>query len=322
MISTEEMVLEVKPEDSQSSFKLGIVVALFENGTAQIMFDGETAASEKQYAYLDSYAPTMEDRVLLGVLGGTYVILGKVNYNVGPSSEVEIDRYLFDLKQVIMQKGLSVTLGLTTDTLTANGTTELKGGATITGALNAETATLTGNLSAIDVTASGKLAVTGTSTLSGTTTINGVTTINNSLSVRGVSTGSGYPSDLAGGIVVGNNATFSTGGSFTCNKSASFTDTTLLLGGTFGLNATTLSKAVSLTNTLAVAEKATFSKEVQINGPLNHDGTTVGFFGVTPVTRRSGTLYSKLSTSATLTDVINKVNAYIQVLNDIGIVSA
>lgn len=79
--------------------------------------------------------------------------------------------------------------------------------------------------------------------------------------------------------------------------------------------------ATVINNTLAVAEKATFSKEIQINGALNHDGTAVGFFGATPTTQRSGTLYQKLSAGASLTDVINKVNAYIQVLDDLGFVN-
>ena len=32
------------------------------------------------------------------------------------------------------------------------------------------------------------------------------------------------------------------------------------------------------------SDDATFNDDVEINGALNHDGTTVGFFGVTPVT--------------------------------------
>lgn len=31
--------------------------------------------------------------------------------------------------------------------------------------------------------------------------------------------------------------------------------------------------------------KVTFSSEVEIDGALNHDGTTAGFYGVTPTTR-------------------------------------
>lgn len=107
MITAEELVISMQKEE-KNYFKLATVMELFENQTAKIKFDGEDTPSEKQYAYLDSYVPKEDDRVLLGVLGGTYVILGKVNYNVPPSKEEEIDRYLFDLKQVIMEKGLNI----------------------------------------------------------------------------------------------------------------------------------------------------------------------------------------------------------------------
>ncbi len=143
MITAEELVLEISDNEEQKNFKLATVVELFDNDTAKIQFDGEDTPSEKQYAYLDSYVPSIEDRVLLGVLGGTYVILGKVNYNVSPSTEEEIDRYLFDLKQVIIQKGLNVT-----------GPTTLNSGATIVGNVG-----VNGNVSATGLSATG--AVTG-----------------------------------------------------------------------------------------------------------------------------------------------------------------
>lgn len=84
MITAEELVLELSNKEESENFKLATVVSLFGNNTAKIQFDGEDTPSEKQYAYLESYKPTTEDRVLLGALSGTYVILGKVNYNVSP----------------------------------------------------------------------------------------------------------------------------------------------------------------------------------------------------------------------------------------------
>lgn len=84
MITAEELVFEMDSSKDNKSFKLATVAALFENGTAKIQFDGEETASEKQYAYLESYRPEIGNRVLLGVLGGTYIILGKINYNVSP----------------------------------------------------------------------------------------------------------------------------------------------------------------------------------------------------------------------------------------------
>ena len=62
----------------QGTFKLATVVALFETGAAKIRFDGEEEASEKQYSYLSSYQPTINDRIIVAVISGTYVILGKI----------------------------------------------------------------------------------------------------------------------------------------------------------------------------------------------------------------------------------------------------
>ncbi len=38
-------------------------------------------------------------------------------------------------------------------------------------------------------------------------------------------------------------------------------------------------------STLDVGGKLTASAEVQIGGALNHDGTTIGFYGTAPVTK-------------------------------------
>ena len=145
MITAEELVQETEPQEVESDFKLGTVSDLFENGTAKIQFDGEETPSEKQYAYLSSYTPAKDDRVLLGATGGTYIILGKVNYNVGPDVEEEIDRYLFDVKQVIMRKGLSITGG-----------TDIDGNLSVTGSTNVNGALTAGGVSSTgDITTSG-----------------------------------------------------------------------------------------------------------------------------------------------------------------------
>ena len=44
----------------------------------KIKFDGENTASEQLYTRVDSYTPTINDRVILGEAAGTYVIMGKV----------------------------------------------------------------------------------------------------------------------------------------------------------------------------------------------------------------------------------------------------
>jgi hypothetical protein len=166
MITAEELVQETEPQEAESDFKLGTVADLFENGTAKIQFDGEETPSEKQYAYLSSYTPAKDDRVLLGAMGGTYIILGKVNYDVSPDVEEEIDRYLFDLKQVIMKKGLSITGN--TDVV---GNLNVTGGADVSGTMSAGSVSSSG-----DITANGTVdsdsVVTGSATI-GQTTING-----------------------------------------------------------------------------------------------------------------------------------------------------
>jgi hypothetical protein len=143
MITAEELVQETEPQEVESDFKLGTVADLFENGTAKILFDGEETPSEKQYAYLSSYTPAKDDRVLLGAMGGTYIILGKVNYDVSPDAEEEIDRYLFDLKQVIMKKGLSIT-----GNADVVGNLNVTGDADVSGTMSAESVSSRGGITA------------------------------------------------------------------------------------------------------------------------------------------------------------------------------
>lgn len=243
MITAEELVIEIDNSGESKNFKLATVVELFENDTAKIKFDGEDTPSEKQYAYLDSYAPNTNDRVLLGVLGGTYVILGKVNYNVGPSTEEEVDRYLFDLKKVIMQKGLKVTLGAETDTLTVNN------GATIVGNVG-----VNGSVTATGVSSTG--AVTGSS-----------------LNVTGEVKGNNL--DVAGQVK---------------------------------------GQSLSIANAISVNGLTT-------SGQLRHIGASVGFFNTTPQTRPTGTPYSTLPSSATIEQVIDKLNLYINLLKRYGLSS-
>lgn len=200
MITAEELVLEVASQEESKNFKLATVIDLFENDTAKLKFDGEDVASEKEYAYLDSYTPTADDRVLLGVLGGTYVILGKINYNVSPSTEEEIDRYLFDLKQVIIQKGLNVT-----GSATFNSGATVMGDVGVDGNVNAVGLSATGVITGASLNANGQikggslsttgslnagasdldsLDVSGTSDLN-TTNISGVLTANGSFIHKG-----------------------------------------------------------------------------------------------------------------------------------------
>ncbi len=82
-------VLELKKKndedkENKTSNRMGTVVALFENGTAQIQFDGEDEPSLKTYAYLRSYTPLVTDRVFLMGIGDTYIIQGAVDHDIAP----------------------------------------------------------------------------------------------------------------------------------------------------------------------------------------------------------------------------------------------
>ena len=160
MINIEDMVLQTNPEAPPSPFRLGTVAALFVNNTAQVLFDGETAASEKQYAYLSTYVPEVSDRVLLVNVGGTYIIMGDISFNVAPSPPEVPQNYLFDAQEVVMTQGLDVT-----------GLLEAKSGAAVTGDLTvSEDITATGILSGASLS-------TGTATLTGALTVNGATNL-------------------------------------------------------------------------------------------------------------------------------------------------
>jgi hypothetical protein len=77
-----EFLKESQVTNQQTYFKLAIVSALFSNGVAKLIFDGESTASEKKYPYLASYTPQIGDRVILAVVSGTYVVLGKITFTV------------------------------------------------------------------------------------------------------------------------------------------------------------------------------------------------------------------------------------------------
>jgi hypothetical protein len=84
-IPSSNEVLQVTQPVENIVFKLGAVADLFENNTAKIKFDGEETASEKHYAYVDGYVPTVGDRVVLIVVSSSHIILGKISYNTDPT---------------------------------------------------------------------------------------------------------------------------------------------------------------------------------------------------------------------------------------------
>lgn len=65
-------------KQSGSPFKLGTIQGDYVSGRPKIVFDGETATSEKTYPYLGSYTPTAGDRVLVAMVGHSGVVIGKI----------------------------------------------------------------------------------------------------------------------------------------------------------------------------------------------------------------------------------------------------
>lgn len=64
--------------------KLAEVVGFFSNGVAKVRFDGETNPSEKEYPYLAYYVPKLGDKVYMKHFGNSYIIFGKINFQVEP----------------------------------------------------------------------------------------------------------------------------------------------------------------------------------------------------------------------------------------------
>nr|DAY79179.1 MAG TPA: hypothetical protein [Caudoviricetes sp.] len=63
--------------DKKASYRMAKVTAVT-NGRPYITFNGELKQSGKPYKYLASYTPAQGDYVLVAVVSGTHVILGKV----------------------------------------------------------------------------------------------------------------------------------------------------------------------------------------------------------------------------------------------------
>ena len=58
--------------------------------------------------------------------------------------------------------------------------------------------------------------------------------------------------------------------------------------------------------------------DLEIDGALNHDGTTVGFYGKAPVTQRPA---NADTSGATLANVEIEVNQIKQLLRDVGLLA-
>ena len=77
MINANEF-LNIMVPLTQTTYRLGTVDSIYISGRPQIIFDGETIASTKQYPYMASYTPYAGDRVLMLIVANSFVILGKI----------------------------------------------------------------------------------------------------------------------------------------------------------------------------------------------------------------------------------------------------
>lgn len=117
--------------EEESITKLATVTGFFDDKCPKITFNGEDTASEKKYSYLKSYIPALNDIVLLVAAGDTWVICGKINFDIPPDvvedflTEDDLEAYLSannyvdqsDMKTYVTGRGYvtSTTLSNTLD---------------------------------------------------------------------------------------------------------------------------------------------------------------------------------------------------------------
>jgi hypothetical protein len=75
-------LIAINQSTEEKGLKLATVTELFETGTVKIQFYGEESPSEKEYSYLASYTPTVDDTVLMIPMAETYIVLGKILYGM------------------------------------------------------------------------------------------------------------------------------------------------------------------------------------------------------------------------------------------------
>lgn len=83
--AVEEKKDEIKYEQNDSCYRLATVTSIFEDGfSPKLTFVGEQTESNKKFSYLYSYKPAINDMVLLAKTDSTFIILGKVAYDIAP----------------------------------------------------------------------------------------------------------------------------------------------------------------------------------------------------------------------------------------------
>lgn len=82
--AVEEKIDMMKNNTLEDTYKIAIVTSFFENGCPKLTFLGEEQESNKKYSYIYTYIPILGDKVLLMKTNRTYIILGKIAYDITP----------------------------------------------------------------------------------------------------------------------------------------------------------------------------------------------------------------------------------------------
>jgi hypothetical protein len=161
MITPEEF-LKINGDDKESNFKLATVDPAYTTGLIKLIFDGESAVSEKGYMFLSSYEPAPNDRVLLIKVADTYIVMDKIVTEKTATSATA------------QYTDVTVTNKVTTKDLQATGATTLAG------------VTTSGNLVVNGASATVKtLNVSGPADLDSTLNVYSTATFNSSVKIGG-----------------------------------------------------------------------------------------------------------------------------------------
>lgn len=118
---------EINQITQEENYKIAKVTNLFEDGCPKLTFVGEEEESNKKYSYIYSYIPTIGDDVLLIKANNTYIIIGKVAYNVAPDevgyTNAEIDANIDSVADEKIKKSETNTLLEVSKRIASNNTT-------------------------------------------------------------------------------------------------------------------------------------------------------------------------------------------------------
>lgn len=118
---------EIKNTSIESNYSIATVTSLFEDKCPKLTFIGEEVESSKKYSYIYTYIPSIGDNVLLIRANDTYVIIGKIAYNIAPDevgyTNAQIDANIDDVTKDKIAVSENSTLTEVSKRITANNTT-------------------------------------------------------------------------------------------------------------------------------------------------------------------------------------------------------